>query len=192
MRSKLGFTLNTVLSGGQMVRCHHGSQGASFALSSCAVGLTWGHRFFFFVFLFFFASQAPGLISSHTPVSPTLWQLMITTRPDWLCPGWTQSWTEFLQAAYFLSHGDLLGSPASFKRFCDSLGSFQCQPLEDLLTCLQLICLYIYLILISGHTLSNLHIVIHRAGDPLFNKQRLNLCSKRYLRNQLYQWTIGW
>ena len=48
MRSKLGFTLNTVLSGGRMVRCHHGSQGASFALSSCAVGLTLGPSVFFF------------------------------------------------------------------------------------------------------------------------------------------------
>ena len=68
------------------------------------------------------------------------------------------------------------------------LGSFHCQPLENLLICLQLICLYIYLILISGHTLSavrNLHI-IHRAGDPLFSNKRLDLCSKRYLTDVSY------
>ena len=99
-----------------MVRCHHGSQGASFAVSSCAVGLTLGPL------VFVLPRQAPGLNSSPTPVNPTLWQLMVTTRPDCLCPGWTQLRTEFSQAVYFLSHGDVLGSPASFKRFCDSLG----------------------------------------------------------------------
>ena len=99
--------VDSVLLGGRIVRCHHGSQGASSAVPSYAVGLTLGP-------LVFLPLQAPGLNSSPTPVNPTLWQLMVTIRPDWLCPGWTQSWTEFSQAVYFLSHGDLLGSPASF------------------------------------------------------------------------------
>ena len=178
----MGFTLDTVLLGRRMVRCHHGSQEASFAVSSCAVGLTFGPL------VFVLPRQAPGLNSSPTPVNPTLWQLMVTTRPDCLCPGWTQLWTEFSQAVYFLSHGDVLGSPASLRGSVTHLGSFHCQPLEDLLICMQLICLYIYLILISGHTLSavrNLRI-IHRAGDPLFSEQRLDLCSKRYLTDVSY------
>ena len=60
------------------------------------------------------------------------------------------------------------------------LGSFHCQPLEDLLICMQLVRLYIYLILISGHTLSavrNLYI-IHRAGD-LLSVNRAWICAQK-------------
>ena len=67
----------------RMVRCHHSSQGASFAVSSCVVGLTLGPL------VFVLPRQASGLNSSPTAVNPTLWQLMVTTRPDCLCPGWT-------------------------------------------------------------------------------------------------------
>ena len=116
MRSKLGFTLDTVLSGGRMVRCHHGSQGASFALSSCVVGLTLGPSVCFFCLS---GSRADLLPYSSQP-NPLAADDNNKAR---LAVSWLDSVVDrIFTGCLLLSHGDLLGSPASFKRFCDSLG----------------------------------------------------------------------
>ena len=42
--------------------------------------------------------EAPDLDLLPTPIHPALWDLLVTSQPDWLCPRWNQLWNEFLRA----------------------------------------------------------------------------------------------